>query len=101
MILFSIFFPCWFTPSFSVWCVPISHVHSAAAHGFVVGFPLLVFRVVPGLGSIGTVVAFSQFVSACEAIYVWLTPRWPFFIIFGRLGGVAGLIAVSVAAALR
>ena len=57
--------------------------------------------VVPGLGAIGTVMALSQLVSACETICVWLTTRWPFFIIFGRPGVVAGLIDVLVVVALR
>ena len=56
--------------------------------------------VVPGLGAIGTVVALYQLVSACEAICVWLTPRWPFFIVLDLPGVVAGLIAVLVVAAL-
>ena len=56
--------------------------------------------VVPGLGAIGTVVALPQLVFACEAIRVWLTPRWPFFVVFGSPGVVAGLIVVLVAAAL-
>ena len=100
-VIFYFSFPCWFTPSFPVWCVPKYNVHSAAAHGVVAGFPLLVVGFVPFLGPIGTVVALSQLVSACETICVWLTPRWPFFIIFGRPVVVAGLIDVLVAAGLR
>ena len=42
--------------------------------------------------------ALSQLVSACETICVWLTLRWPFFVIFGRPGDVADLIAVLVGA---
>ena len=69
-VIFNFFFSCWISPSFSVGCVPKSHVHPAAAHGVVAGCPLLVVRVVPGLGAIVTVVAIFQLVSACEAICV-------------------------------
>ena len=101
MILFSIFFPCWFTPSFSVGRVSKSHVHPATTHGIFVGCPLIVIGVIPGLGAIGTVVAFPQLVSACEAIRVWITSIWPIFVVFGFPGVVDGLIVGLVAAALR
>ena len=100
-VVFHFSFPCWSALPFPVWCVPKSYVHSSAAHGIVAGCPLLVIGVVPGLGKIGTVMALSRLVSACETICVWLTPRWPFFIIFGRPGVVAGLIDVLVVVALR
>ena len=51
-VIFYFPFPCWFTPSFPVWCVPISHVHSAAAHGVISGCPLLLVGIVTGLGEI-------------------------------------------------
>ena len=81
-VIFYFSFPCWFAPSFPVWCVPKSHVHSSANHGVVAGCTLIVARVVPGLGEIGTDVALSPLVSACETICVWLTPRWTSFIFF-------------------
>ena len=87
--------------SFSVGRVSKFHIHPATAHVVVAGCPLIVVGVVPDLGAIGTFMALSQLVSACEAICVWLTPRLPFFIVFGCPGVVAGLIVVLVAAALR
>ena len=51
-VIFYFSFPCWFAPSFPVWCVPKSHVRSAAAHGIVAGCPILVVGVVLGLGKI-------------------------------------------------
>ena len=51
-VIFYFPFTCWFALSFPVWCVPKSHVCSAAAHGIVVGCPLLVVGVVPGRGEI-------------------------------------------------
>ena len=51
-VIFYFSFPCWFAPSFPVWCIPKSHVHSAVAHVVVAGCSLLVVVVVPGLGAI-------------------------------------------------
>ena len=99
-IIFYFFFPCWFAPSFSVGRVSKSHVCPDIYHGVVAGCPLLVLGVVPGLGEILTVVALPQILSAYEAIRVWITPRWPFFVVFSRLGVVAELIVGLVPAAL-
>ena len=94
-VIFYFFFPYWSALSFSAGCVSKS-----TAHGVVVGFPLLLVGVVPGLGEILTVVALPQILSAYEAIRVWITPRWPFFVVFSRLGVVAELIVGLVPAAL-
>ena len=87
--------------SFFIGRVYKSHIYPTTTHGIFTVFPLLVVRVVPGFGAIGNVMDLPQLVSACEAIHVWLTPRWPFFIVFGRPGVVSGLIVVLLAAVLR
>ena len=100
-VIFYFFFHFWIAPSFSVGFVSKSHVHPATAYSVVAGCPLLVVGFVPGIGSIGTVVDLSRLVSACEAICVWITLRWPLLFVFGHPGVVSGLIAVLVAAACR
>ena len=87
--------------SFFIGRVSKSHIYPTTTHGIFTVFPLLVVRVVPGFGAIGNVMDLPQLVSACEAISVCIRPRWPFLVVFGRPGVVAGMIVGLVAAALH